>query len=643
MSITRTILLITTLLLTATAGPTATAATAFTYGGRLTDGATLAFGSYDLRFSLFTAPAGGVQVAPAVTKEDLQLTNGIFTVELDFGPDAVSGEPRWLEIAVRPGGSAAGFTVLSPRHELTTSPYALFAQVAGSVSWTNIAGTPSQFYGAGPGLGLSGTNFYILPAGVDNSMIADQAVTADKIAPGQVVKSINSYKDTVTLEPGDNILLNPLPQGLEVAAVDLWKTTGNGRLTPANFLGTVDRQPLDLRVNNTRALSLQPTDGTPNVIAGFSGNHVITANLVMGAAIAGGGADADLNRVAKSYGTVGGGTGNLAGNDDDPNPYDGRFATVGGGMQNRAAAEAAHVGGGKRNVATGELSNVSAGGYNQATGYAATVGGGGGIDPSLGSEVPNIATGYWSVIGGGLENVTTNNCSTVAGGSRNKAVAIFSSIGGGRNNVASGAYSTIPGGQGNKAEGLNSFAAGLSAYAKHDGSFVWADGSGSEDFTSATSNEFAVRALGGVRFVSSAQGNGVILSPGSGSWANLSDRAAKTNFGQIDSRQILEAVAALPIQTWTYKDQAASIRHIGPAAQDFSAAFNVGDDNRHISAVDADGVALAAIQGLYQMLREKEAQLQEKAVQLSAHEKCIEQLQQRLEALERASASRNSN
>lgn len=76
-----------------------------------------------------------------------------------------------------------------------------------------------------------------------------------------------------------------------------------------------------------------------------------------------------------------------------------------------------------------------------------------------------------------------------------------------------------------------------------------------------------------------------------------SDRAAKTDFGEIDSAVVLEKVAGLPITTWSYKD-APGIRHIGPMAQDFYAAFGFGKDERHIAAVDADGVALAAIQAL---------------------------------------------
>jgi hypothetical protein len=76
-----------------------------------------------------------------------------------------------------------------------------------------------------------------------------------------------------------------------------------------------------------------------------------------------------------------------------------------------------------------------------------------------------------------------------------------------------------------------------------------------------------------------------------------SDRNAKEKFSAVSSRAVLEKVAALPISEWNFKNESA-IRHIGPMAQDFYAAFNVGMDDKHIATVDESGVALAAIQGL---------------------------------------------
>ena len=98
-----------------------------------------------------------------------------------------------------------------------------------------------------------------------------------------------------------------------------------------------------------------------------------------------------------------------------------------------------------------------------------------------------------------------------------------------------------------------------------------------------------------------------------------SDRNAKENFTPVDPREVLDKVAALPLTRWNFKNDAATAPHLGPMAQDFHAAFGLGTDDRHIATVDADGVALAAIQGLNQKLEEEVRTLRaDKNAQLSA-------------------------
>jgi hypothetical protein len=93
-------------------------------------------------------------------------------------------------------------------------------------------------------------------------------------------------------------------------------------------------------------------------------------------------------------------------------------------------------------------------------------------------------------------------------------------------------------------------------------------------------------------------GNGCCGSPPVCSPTCVSDRAKKANFGSVDPTDMLERVRSLPITTWNYTSDDASVRHIGPMAQDFAALFGVGADDRHIHLLDGQGVALAAIQGL---------------------------------------------
>jgi hypothetical protein len=111
-----------------------------------------------------------------------------------------------------------------------------------------------------------------------------------------------------------------------------------------------------------------------------------------------------------------------------------------------------------------------------------------------------------------------------------------------------------------------------------------------------------------------------------GTFVSASDRNAKENIVAVDPRAVLEQVAALPIARWNYKhDQGTP--HLGPMAQDFYAAFGVGPDEKHITTVDADGVALAAIQGLNQKLeaevKAKDARISELEKRLSAIESLL--------------------
>jgi len=99
-----------------------------------------------------------------------------------------------------------------------------------------------------------------------------------------------------------------------------------------------------------------------------------------------------------------------------------------------------------------------------------------------------------------------------------------------------------------------------------------------------------------------------------------SHRDAKTAFEAIDPAAVLERVVQMPISTWAYRN-APGLRHMGPVAQDFRAAFGLGEDEVSISTVDADGVALAAIQGLNRKLEEarsENARLRERLAAIEA-------------------------
>lgn len=119
--------------------------TAFTYQGRLTDSSTPAAGTYDFRFSLHTASAGGTQRGPTLFEEDIPVVGGLFSIALDFGPGVFAGSALWLEIGVRAGSSTGPFTVLGARQEVTPTPNAIFSTfsaTAGAVPWGSIQQLP---------------------------------------------------------------------------------------------------------------------------------------------------------------------------------------------------------------------------------------------------------------------------------------------------------------------------------------------------------------------------------------------------------------------------------------------------------------------------------------------------------------------
>jgi hypothetical protein len=125
--------------------------TAFTYQGQLSAGGAPANGDYDFTFALFNnSSTNAGQVGGTLTKFDVGVSNGLFTLNLDFGP-VFAGNAAWLAVGVRSNGGA-GFTALSPLQELTPTPYAMYAPSAGvaasagAVAATNIIGVipPAQ-------------------------------------------------------------------------------------------------------------------------------------------------------------------------------------------------------------------------------------------------------------------------------------------------------------------------------------------------------------------------------------------------------------------------------------------------------------------------------------------------------------------
>src|SRR5688572_443269 len=108
--------------------------TAFTYQGRLTDTGAPANGLYDFQFTVHSAASGNVPVSPAYATNGVPVTNGLFTVTLDFGAGVFTGGARWLNVEVKTNAAPGPLITLTPRTEITAAPYAVFAGSAVTAS-----------------------------------------------------------------------------------------------------------------------------------------------------------------------------------------------------------------------------------------------------------------------------------------------------------------------------------------------------------------------------------------------------------------------------------------------------------------------------------------------------------------------------
>lgn len=304
-----------------------------------------------------------------------------------------------------------------------------------------------------------------------------------------------------------------------------------------------------------------------------------------------------------------------------------------GHSNNSATGQAATISGGGRGGARNEAgrnATVGGGNDNKATANAATIGGGFG----------NEGSGRQTTVAGGISHTASGLQATIAGGRSNTAAGEGATVGGGADNEASGNYAIVPGGEGNSATAPHSFAGGTGASADHEGAFVWCDTS-QGGLTSVTPNEFAVSASGGVFFASNeAATTGVELSSGSGSWSSASSRTLKSDIEPVASEDVLEQVTDLQISRWSYDSQS-GVRHMGPMAEEFYETFELGDDEEKISTVDADGVALAAIQGLAERhdetvdrVRETAGRVEETGGRVETTEERVAETEDRLAKLE---------
>ncbi|HVM46619.1 MAG TPA: hypothetical protein VMU04_01260 [Candidatus Acidoferrum sp.] len=161
--------------------------TAFTYQGQLQDNGNPASGTYDLRFGLFTVESGGSVAYGYLTNSSTAVSNGLFTVTLDFGSGVFNGTTYWLQIGVRTNG-AANFKGLTPRQQLTPAPYAIFAEAANAA-------------------GLTGT---VPPGSVPDSSLSPDVALLDVT---QTFTGANSFNNNISLLDPTKTIIFPATSG----------------------------------------------------------------------------------------------------------------------------------------------------------------------------------------------------------------------------------------------------------------------------------------------------------------------------------------------------------------------------------------------------------------------------------------------
>ncbi|MFL5539069.1 MAG: tail fiber domain-containing protein [Longimicrobiaceae bacterium] len=204
--------------------------------------------------------------------------------------------------------------------------------------------------------------------------------------------------------------------------------------------------------------------------------------------------------------------------------------------------------------------------------------------------------------------------------------------------IANGSFGVAIGLQ-NSASGNFSVAIGKNARtANRQGSIVLGDGCAgfsSDSVYPTANNQFVARGCGGVKiYTDQGLTSGVELAAGGSSWSAVSDRNRKENFLAVEGEDLLLRLRSVPVSTWNYLSQDRSIRHMGPMAQDFAAAFGLGESNLLINSLDIDGVNLAGVQALTARTDQLRAQVRTLTGENAALRGRVSELEARLQRIE---------
>ena len=425
-----------------------------TYQGQLQDATGPVTDTHEMTFRLFDSEAGAGQIGSEVSFSAVSVEDGLFQVELDFGSDAFSQGPRYLEVEV------AG-SVLDPRQRIAPTPTAL-----------NVLNMPDT-----------------------EDTLAELDCLSNEVAAFDgsqwVCADVSGYDTLAGLDCGNEEV--PQWDGSSWQCGQVMVETG--WTLPNNHWVTTDRRVGIGVVPDSDfhfKLAGEASFGSPENMTSAGSRYVMIT----------GGADDEPNEAYGARVFIGGGRGHLIQSQGASLLPD---AAIVGGSSSAVQATASGILAGHDNSITGEWSAIVGGRGHSLEGQRGFIGGGdnatlkGTGSGIIGGWANENSDGFRTFIGAGSFNETAANESAIIGGRSNRTDGPGSAIAGGENNSVAGERSFIAAGRFNEVAGDFAMAGGFRAAAAHDYSFVWADGSDLTGMFSTTGpNQFLVQADGGV-------------------------------------------------------------------------------------------------------------------------------------------------
>ncbi len=620
--------------------------TTVSYQGYLEEGGAPAEGVHDFEFRLFDADNAGGQVGDPFVADDLQVSDGLFSTSLDFGPGAFEESPRFLEIGVRAGDSVGAFSVLNGRVEFQSVPFSQTANYATAAGKAATAQTAAVAEDSDALQGMVPADF--AAADHRHSQLATPDGTNEDAVSVDNASNILLEGDIVL---GDGDRLSSVPGGilrfesdgleesieLQVNPMGSFIQGGGDGSTP---FGIFSREGTEDEPDGT-ALFLLSGNGSDDDGGGKGGEILIQAGDGQGEDPRRGG---DI-RLIPGFGSAGGDRGVVS----LDGPVD---------MENWVFLHSRLHDSEGNEGATGQLLSSTGSGTQWITPQIKQLANSDGSNPDFVSTSFNAMTVDGQLIakshlflqdGMALRNTSPVNLyiDTPENDAQfrlllNDDVYLLADVVPGNffeirpelvpasNNgitlrLKGGAAAA--GGTGANGGNVQIFGGDAKTPGDHHGgdiSLFPGDGvgTGTDGIVYIASNlgVFDSNPLHPIEVgTNGTNGNGAHVTVG-GIWTNGSDRNSKTDVEEVDGAEVLRKVAELPVTSWRYSSEDEDVRHIGPMAQDFMEAFGLGESEKHIGTVDIDGVALVAIQELHAELLKLRSQNEELRSRVSALE-----------------------